>query len=168
MIWVSNQTANFLLCTITRADEKRDQCWNDTCPPSRSQPSLHCVIVWRGEGMHGLSSNNMLLGDFSDTMRRCSVCRTGPPRIPNTDNVEMPVEGLITCSRDYGGFLESRTCLSRVHVTKQYYLLILPSSTHLFLTHSKEAYFYMQIYTGCLSGWRFSGKKKKKIDLLAK
>lgn len=48
----------------------------------------HCVIVWSTTGHAWNIIGQHAAGWFqSDTMRRCSIHKTGPPRLANTDNI---------------------------------------------------------------------------------
>ena len=104
----------------------------------------HCVTVWSAAGHAWSLMGQHAAGWFQrDTMRRCGVPRTGAPRRPNTDDSGSCPHAAETTH----GFLETSTRLC----TKWSNTGLLPRlSAHLLLRQSQEAFFYMQIYTGCL------------------
>lgn len=145
MIWVSSQTADFLLCTITRADETWAQRRSDACPPSRGQPApslCYCVECSRAcMESHGAACCWVISKGHNEKVR-CSQDRS--PMEARHGRLGI----LSACSRDHARFpIDQHAAL---HQTKQHRPPPPPLYAHLLPRQSQEAFFYMQIYTGCL------------------
>ena len=101
MIWVSGQTADFLLCTITRADETWAQRRSDACPPSRGQPApslCYCVECSRAcMESHGAACCWVISKGHNEKVR-CS--QDGSP----TEAKHGRLGILSACSRDHARF----------------------------------------------------------------
>lgn len=159
VIWVSGQTADFPL--LYHHQSRRDMSpapqWR-LSPVPRPTVSLTVLLCGVQQGMHGVSWGSMLLGDSKGTWWE-GVPRTGAPQRPNMDDSGSCPHAAETTARFP---INQRAAL---HRTKRHRPPLPPLYAHLLLRPSQEAFFYMQIYTGCLGSQKTFLLKKKKLSL---
>lgn len=131
--------------------------------PSLSQPSPSCVIVWRRTGHAWEIIGQHAAGWFQgDTMRRRSTHQTRPPWMANTDDVQIIAQNRFPMQQTPWWFFTKHGSVSFHRPPNKAPPPSPPlSPAHPFLRRSKDAYFYMQIYTRYLWSWMiFSWKNQ--------